>query len=138
LHDTWNPYYITQGILEKKFIIDKNDWNKDKPVLYNNGQAIAGKPRGNSIAGKRARKNVNYSEDLQEEEEEEETNQNNQDSTDDDVQTGKPKAKKQKVKNKHAKSNKGRHDPNRKGTPTDNQKKNYRIHSKKPSGSFTN
>jgi hypothetical protein len=100
LHDTWNPYYITQGILEKKFIINKDDWNKERPVLYNNGQAVAGKPRGNSIAGKRKRKNLNYSEDGQDEEEgdeQEETNQYSQDSTDGDVQTGKPKAKKQKV-----------------------------------------
>jgi hypothetical protein len=100
LHDTWNPYYITQGILEKNFIINKDDWNKEKPGLYINGKAVAGKPRGNSIAGKRTRKNVNYSEDGQDEEEGDEqveTNQNSQDSTDDDVQTRKPKAKKQKV-----------------------------------------
>jgi hypothetical protein len=23
LHETWNPYYITEGILEKKFTIEK-------------------------------------------------------------------------------------------------------------------
>jgi metal-sulfur cluster biosynthetic enzyme len=34
LHETWNPYYITQGILEKKFIIDKNNWNKDKSLYF--------------------------------------------------------------------------------------------------------
>jgi hypothetical protein len=41
-------------------------------------------------------------------------------------------------KQRHANGNKGRHDINGKGTPTDNQKKNDRIHSKKPNGSFTN
>lgn len=109
LYDIWNPYCITQGILEKRFIIHRNDWNKDKPELYTNGQAVTGKPRGNSIAGKRARKNINYSEDVQEEEEEDEqvnTDQYCQDSTDDDVQTGKPNAKKQKVNKRMQKATK--------------------------------
>jgi hypothetical protein len=74
--------------VEKKFTIEKADWNNDKPVLYVEGEAVAGKPRGNSISGKRARKKVKYSDDGQEEVEEveEETNQYNQDSTDNDVQ----------------------------------------------------
>jgi hypothetical protein len=84
----------------------KKDWNNDKPVLYVEGEVVAGKPRGNSITGKRARKMVKYCDDGQEEEEEE-TNQYDQDSTEDDVQTGKSTvkaqtdrpAKKQKVKN---------------------------------------
>jgi hypothetical protein len=81
----------------KKFTIEKKDWNNDTPVLYEKGQGVAGKPRGNSITGKRARKKVKYSDDGQEEEEEEEeveeeeeTNQYYQDSTEDDLQTRKP------------------------------------------------
>jgi hypothetical protein len=43
LDDTWDPYYITQNIMEEKYIIKDTDWNNDTPALYQDGEQWTGK-----------------------------------------------------------------------------------------------
>jgi hypothetical protein len=102
LNNTWDPYYITQQIMEGNYIITDSAWNDDMPTLYQDGEKWTAKPRGNTTPSKRMRnekpnyKGADEKDDSNEQSEysgggeEEET----------DETTTKTKAKKQKVTNK--------------------------------------
>jgi hypothetical protein len=101
LHETWDPLYIARGILTKKFIIKEEDWNNDKPVIFDGGKTKIGVARGSTVTEKRVREEVNYAED---EDEEDETDQQYQDSTEDNGRTARAptannKAKKRRIEN---------------------------------------
>jgi hypothetical protein len=101
LHDTWDPYYITQNIMEEKYIIKDSDWNNDTPALYQDGEQWTGQPRGSTTPSKRMRnEKPNYKGAEERDERNEQSKYSGGEVEETDETTTKTKAKKKKVANK--------------------------------------
>jgi hypothetical protein len=106
LTNSWDPFYITQKIMQNKFIIEDSDWNNEKPTLYQNGQESIGKSRGSTALASKA---INDTPNYREAEENDDSNEPSDYSAPEDEEpeeekraetTTKTKDKKQKKSNK--------------------------------------
>jgi hypothetical protein len=101
LNNTWDPYYITQKIMEEKYIIKGSDWNNNTPTLYQDGEKCTGKPQGNTTPTKMVRnEKPNYKGAEEKDESNEQSKYSGGEEEETDETTTKTKAKKQKVTKK--------------------------------------